>query len=136
MPLGLPTLNAILNSTAAVLLLLGFVFIKQKKVALHRACMLAAFLVSCVFLVSYVVHHLRVGSVPFKGPPALRPIYFAILIPHVLLAITVVPLALTTISRGLKGNIERHRPLARVTLPIWLFVSVSGVVVYLMLYRM
>ena len=136
MPLGLPTLNAILNSTAAVLLLLGFAFIKQKKVAQHRACMLAAFAVSCVFLVSYVVHHLRVGSVPFKGPAALRPVYFAILIPHVLLAITVVPLALTTISRGLKGNIEKHRPLARVTLPIWLFVSVSGVVVYLMLYRM
>ena len=136
MPLALPTLNAILNSTAAVLLLLGFVFIKQKKVAQHRACMLAAFVVSIVFLVCYVVHHLRVGSVPFKGPAALRPVYFAILIPHVLLAITVVPLALTTISRGLKGNIEKHRPLARVTLPIWLFVSVSGVVVYLMLYRM
>src|SRR5258706_11690971 len=127
MPLALPTLNAILNSTAAVLLLLGFVFIKQKKVAQHRACMLAAFVVSIAFLVCYVIHHLRVGSVPFKGPAALRPVYFAILIPHVLLAIAVVPLALTTISRGLRGNIERHRPLARVTLPILLFVSVSAV---------
>lgn len=136
MPIGLPTLNALLNSTAGVLLLLGFVSIKQKKVALHRACMLAAFVVSCVFLVCYVIHHLQVGSVPFRGPRALRPVYFAILIPHVLLAITVVPLALVTISRGLKGNIARHRPLARVTLPIWLFVSVSGVVVYLMLYRL
>ncbi len=136
MPLALPTLNAILNSLAGILLVLGFVFIKQKKIAQHRFCMLAAFGVSSAFLVSYVIHHLRVGSVPFKGPAALRPIYFAILIPHVLLAITVVPLALTTISRGLKMNVEKHRPLARVTLPIWLFVSVSGVVVYLMLYQM
>jgi putative membrane protein len=108
MPLALPTLNAILNSLAGVLLVLGFVFIKQKKIAQHRACMLAA----------------------------LRPVYFAILIPHVLLAISVVPLALTTISRGLKGRLVKHRQLARVTLPIWLFVSVSGVVVYLMLYQM
>jgi uncharacterized membrane protein YozB (DUF420 family) len=136
MPLALPTVNALLNSTAGVLLLLGFAAIKQKKIALHRACMLAAFVVSCVFLVCYVIHHLQVGSVPFRGPAALRPVYFAILVPHVLLAIAVVPLALTTISRGLKGNIAKHRPLARVTLPIWLFVSVSGVVVYLMLYRL
>jgi len=136
MPFGLPTLNALLNSTAGVLLLLGFVAIKQKKVKLHRACMLAAFVVSCIFLVCYVIHHLQVGSVRFRGPAALRPVYFAVLIPHVLLAIAVVPLAVTTISRGLKGNIVKHRPLARLTLPIWLFVSVSGVVVYLMLYRL
>ena len=136
MPLALPTLNAVLNSLAGLLLLLGFVFIKQKKIAQHKACMLAAFGVSSAFLVSYVIHHLQVGSVPFKGPAALRPVYFAILIPHVLLAVTVVPLALTTISRGLKMNVEKHRPLARVTLPIWLFVSVSGVIVYLMLYQM
>jgi uncharacterized membrane protein YozB (DUF420 family) len=136
MPLGLPTLNALLNSTAGVLLVLGFVSIKRKQVALHRACMLSAFVVSCIFLVCYVIHHLQVGSVPFRGPRALRPVYFAILIPHVLLAITVVPLALTTIARGLKGNLAKHRPLARVTLPIWLFVSVSGVVVYLLLYRL
>ncbi len=136
MPLALPTLNAILNSLAGILLVLGFVFIKQKKIAQHKACMLAAFGVSSAFLVSYVIHHLRVGSVPFKGPAALRLIYFAILVPHVLLAVTVVPLALTTISRGLRMNVEKHRRLARVTLPIWLFVSVSGVVVYLMLYQM
>jgi len=132
----LPTINAILNSTAALLLLLGFVFIKQRKIALHRACMLAAFAVSTLFLICYVIHHAQVGSVPFKGPAALRPIYYGILIPHVLLAISVVPLALVTISRGLKGNVVKHRPLARVTLPIWLFVSVSGVAVYLMLYQM
>jgi uncharacterized membrane protein YozB (DUF420 family) len=132
----LPAVNAILNSIAALLLVLGFVFIKQKKVAQHRACMLAAFAVSAVFLVCYVVHHAQVGSVPFRGPAALRPVYFAILIPHVLLAMAVVPLALVTISRGLKGKVEKHRRLARVTLPVWLFVSVSGVVVYLMLYQM
>lgn len=136
MPLALPTLNAILNSLAGLLLVLGFVFIKQKKVAQHRACMLAAFGVSSLFLVSYVIHHWRVGSVPFKGTGALRFVYFAILIPHVLLAISVVPLALTTISRGLKGRVEQHRRIARVTLPVWLFVSVSGVAVYLMLYQM
>jgi uncharacterized membrane protein YozB (DUF420 family) len=136
MPLALPTLNAILNTLAGLLLVLGFVFIKQKKVAQHRACMLAAFGVSSVFLASYLIHHWRVGSVPFKGTGALRLVYFVILIPHVLLAISVVPLALTTISRGLKGRLEQHRRIARVTLPIWLFVSVSGVVVYLMLYQM
>lgn len=132
----LPTINALLNSTAALLLVLGFVFIKQKKVAQHRACMLAALGVSALFLVCYLVHHAQVGSVPFKGPEALRPIYFAILIPHVILAAAVVPLALVTIRRGLKGQVERHRSIARVTLPIWLFVSVSGVAVYLMLYQM
>jgi uncharacterized membrane protein YozB (DUF420 family) len=132
----LPAINAILNSTAAVLLVLGFVFIKQKKIAQHRACMLAAFGVSAVFLVCYLVHHAQVGSVPFKGTGALRLVYFAILVPHVLLAIAVVPMALVSIARGLKGNVAKHKPLARVTLPIWLFVSVSGVAVYLMLYQM
>ena len=136
MPLGLPTLNALLNTLSALLLVLGFVFIKQKKIAQHRACMLGALGVSTVFLGCYLVHHWQVGSVPFKGTGALRALYFAILIPHVLLAITVVPLALTTISRGLKGQVDRHRRIARVTLPIWLFVSVSGVAVYLMLYQM
>jgi uncharacterized membrane protein YozB (DUF420 family) len=136
MPLALPTLNAILNSLSALLLVLGFVFIKQKKIAQHRACMLGALGVSTAFLISYVIHHWQVGSVPFKGTGALRALYFAILIPHVLLAIAVVPLALTTVSRGLKGQVDRHKRLARVTLPIWLFVSVSGVAVYLMLYQM
>jgi uncharacterized membrane protein YozB (DUF420 family) len=132
----LPAVNAFLNSVSAVLLLLGFVFIKRKQIARHRACMLAAFGVSTVFLVCYLVHHARVGSVPYTGTGPLRVLYFAILIPHVLLAAAVVPLALTTIYRGLKGNVVKHKPLARVTLPVWLFVSVSGVVVYLMLYQM
>lgn len=133
---ALPTINALLNSTATVLLLLGFLFIKQKKIALHRACMLSAFGVSVVFLVCYLIHHAQVGHVVFRGPAWLRPIYLAILVPHILLAVAVVPLAIVTIKRGLSGAIERHRPLARVTFPVWLFVSVSGVVVYLMLYRM
>jgi uncharacterized membrane protein YozB (DUF420 family) len=136
MPLALPTLNAILNSTAAVLLLLGFACIKQKKIALHRACMLSAFGVSCVFLVCYLIHHWQVGSVRFSGPAALRLVYLAILVPHVILAIALVPLAVVTISRALKNDVVRHRAIARVTFPIWLFVSVSGVVVYLMLYQM
>jgi uncharacterized membrane protein YozB (DUF420 family) len=132
----LPAVNAILNSVAALLLLLGFFFIRQKKVAQHRACMLSALAVSALFLVCYVIHHAQVGSVPFKGSGVLRTVYFAILIPHVLLAIAVVPMALVTVSRGLKGRVEKHRSLARVTLPVWLFVSVSGVAVYLMLYQM
>jgi uncharacterized membrane protein YozB (DUF420 family) len=132
----LPAVNAVLNSIAGLLLLLGFVFIRQKKIPQHRACMLAAFGVSTVFLVCYLVHHYRVGSVPFRGTGALRVLYFAILVPHVLLAAAVVPMALTTIYRGLKGNVVKHRPIARVTLPVWLFVSVSGVAVYLMLYQM
>jgi uncharacterized membrane protein YozB (DUF420 family) len=132
----LPAVNAVLNSTAALLLVLGFVFIRQKKVAQHRACMLAAFAVSSVFLVFYLVHHYRVGSVPFRGTGALRALYFAILVPHVLLAAAVVPMAIVTVRRGLRSDVLRHRRLARVTLPVWLFVSVSGVVVYLMLYQM
>jgi len=132
--LVLPTINALLNSVAAVLLTLGFVFIRQKKVAQHRACMLSAFAVSALFLVCYLIHHWRVGSVPFRGPAVLRPVYFAVLVPHVLLAAAVVPMALVTIRRGLKNEVVKHRPLARLTLPVWLFVSVSGVVVYVMLY--
>jgi uncharacterized membrane protein YozB (DUF420 family) len=135
-PMILPAVNAVLNSIAALLLVLGFVFIRQKKIAQHRACMLAALGVSTVFLICYLVHHARVGSVPFRGTGAVRLVYFAILVPHVILAAAVVPMALTTVYRGLKGNIVKHRPLARVTLPVWLFVSVSGVAVYLMLYQM
>ncbi|HEY6081426.1 MAG TPA: DUF420 domain-containing protein [Polyangiaceae bacterium] len=144
----LPAVNAVLNSTAALLLLLGYRFIRQARapgidpaaraqaINSHKRCMLSALGVSAVFLVCYLVHHAQVGSVPFKGSGFLRALYFAILVPHVLLAAAVVPLALVTISRGLKGQVERHKSLARVTLPVWLFVSASGVVVYLMLYQM
>lgn len=132
----LPAINAVLNSTAALLLVLGFWFIKQRNIPAHKRCMLSAFGVSTVFLVCYLIHHYQVGSIPFRHGGPWRVLYFAILIPHVLLAAAVVPMALVTISRGLKGQFLRHKALARVTFPVWLFVSISGVVVYLMLYQM
>lgn len=135
-PAFLATLNASLNAASTVFLTAGFFFIRRKEVARHRFCMLTAFGISCVFLVSYLVHHARVGSVPFRGPESLRPVYLAVLIPHVILAALVPVLAIVTIRRALKGDFERHRRIARVTLPIWLYVSVSGVAVYWMLYRL
>jgi putative membrane protein len=132
----LPTLNACLNAAAAAFLVIGFVFIKRRKIRAHKLCMLTAFGISCVFLVSYLVHHARVGSVPFRGAESLRPVYFAILVPHVILAALVPPLALVTLRRGLKDERVRHRRIAKITLPVWLYVSVSGVAVYWMLYRM
>jgi uncharacterized membrane protein YozB (DUF420 family) len=130
----LPTLNAILNATSGLCLLAGYYFIRRKDVERHRRAMLSAFWVSVMFLISYLIHHGRVGSVPYQGTGAMRIVYFAILIPHILLAAAVVPLAIVTLRRGLKGQIEKHRPLARITLPIWLYVSVTGVIVYMMLY--
>jgi uncharacterized membrane protein YozB (DUF420 family) len=135
-PTFLATLNASLNAASTVFLAAGFYFIRRKEVARHRACMLTAFGISCVFLVSYLIHHARVGSVPFRGPESLRPLYLAVLVPHVILAAAVPVLAILTIRRALKGDFERHRRIARVTWPIWIYVSVSGVVVYWMLYRM
>jgi putative membrane protein len=132
----LPTLMASLNTASTLCLLAGYVFIKQKKVTLHKRAMLTAFGISACFLVTYVTHHLVEGDVRFRGQGAWRTVYFAILIPHVLLAMSVLPLAIVTIRRGLTGNIVQHRPLARVTLPIWLYVSVTGVMVYAMLYRL
>jgi putative membrane protein len=134
-PAFLPTLNACLNAAAATFLVIGFVFIKQRRIRAHKLCMLTAFGISCVFLVSYLVHHARVGSVPFRGAESLRPLYFTILVPHVILAALVPPLALVTIRRGLKDERVRHTRIARITLPVWLYVSVSGVAVYWMLYR-
>lgn len=133
-PAFLPTLNAALNTLAAVFLVLGFVFIKRRRIAAHRLCMLSAFTLSCLFLVSYLIHHARVGSVPYAGPDSLRPVYFAILVPHIVLAAAVPPLAILTIRRGLRNDVDRHRRIARVTLPIWLYVSATGVAVYYMLY--
>jgi putative membrane protein len=132
----LPHLNAALNAIAGVLLVIGFVFIKAKKIDAHRRCMLAAFTMSALFLISYVTYHAQVGSRPFTGTGLLRTIYFAILIPHVVLAAAVLPLAIVTLRRGLAMDVARHRKIAKITLPIWLFVSVTGVVVYLMLYRL
>jgi len=131
----LPALNATLNATAATLLLVGYRFIRRGEIRRHRATMLAACGVSTAFLTSYVIYHANVGSKPFPGHGPLRTIYLTILVTHVVLAVTVVPLALITVIRGLRGRYDRHRAIARWTFPIWLYVSVTGVIVYLMLYQ-
>jgi len=130
----LPTLNAALNSLSAVFLFAGYLFIRAKNRDAHRLCMLAAFTCSILFLISYLVYHFQVGSVGFKGQGWIRPVYFTILITHTLLATAVVPLALITLVRALREQFAAHRRIARWTLPVWLYVSVTGVVVYLMLY--
>jgi putative membrane protein len=130
-----PSVNAALNASSAVLLVTGFIFVRRGQIAAHRACMLTAFGLSALFLVGYLVHHARVGSVPFAGTGALRTLYFGLLVPHIVLSAVVLPLALTTIWHGWHGNIATHRRIARWTLPLWLYVSVSGVAVYWMLYR-
>jgi uncharacterized membrane protein YozB (DUF420 family) len=131
----LPAVNASLNAVAGTLLVIAWLLIKRRRIAAHRRVMLAAFAVSALFLMSYVVYHANVGSRPYHGTGWLRTLYFSILIPHVILAAAVVPLAIVTLRRGLARDDVRHRRIARVTLPIWLFVSVTGVVVYLMLYQ-
>jgi uncharacterized membrane protein YozB (DUF420 family) len=130
----LPHLNAALNATSAVLLTAGYACIRSGWIRAHRACMIAAFTASALFLTSYVVYHAQVGSRPFEGTGLLRAVYFAVLVPHVVLAAAVLPLAVVTLRRGLRRDDARHRRIARVTLPIWLFVSVTGVIVYVMLY--
>jgi uncharacterized membrane protein YozB (DUF420 family) len=130
----LPALNAALNSLSAVFLFVGFCFIKSGNRAAHRACMLTAFTCSILFLVFYLVYHSQVGSVAFKGQGWIRPVYFAILITHTILATVVVPLALVTLTRALRERFDAHRRIARWTFPIWAYVSVTGVVVYWMLY--
>ncbi len=132
----LPALNACLNATSAVFLLLGYWQIRQKKITAHRVCMSAAFLTSVLFLSSYLYYHYHHGSTKFQGQGAVRLIYFTILLTHTVLAAVIVPMILLTLRRALKGEFARHRSLARWTLPLWLYVSVTGVVVYLMLYRM
>lgn len=131
-----PKLNAGLNAAAAVLLLAGYVLILTGRRGAHRACMLAALACSATFLGSYVVYHYRVGSVPFLGQGLLRGVYFAILLSHTLLAIAIVPLVALTVARAWRGEFERHRRLARVTLPLWAYVSLTGVVVYWMVYQL
>ena len=132
----LPAVNATLNSIAAVLLVSGYVLIRSGRVAQHRLCMLAAFATSTLFLVSYLVYHAQVGSQPYTGQGPIRAVYFTVLISHVILAALILPLALLTLRRGLRRDDARHVAIARWTLPIWLYVSVTGVVVYWMLYRM
>lgn len=130
----LPTLNAALNSLSAALLVIGFLYIRSKNRQAHKICMLAALASSTLFLVSYLAYHYQVGSVPFKGQGWVRPVYFTILLSHTILAAVVVPLALITLSRGLRQRFDAHRRIARWTFPVWLYVSVTGVVVYWMLY--
>jgi len=132
----LPTLNASLNALSALLALSGYLAIRRGRRALHARLMGGAVAASTLFLVSYVVHHLRAGATPFRGEGALRAVYFAILASHTVLAVAVVPLVLVTLRRALQGRFPRHKALARVTLPIWAYVSVTGVAIYVFLYRL
>lgn len=132
----LPAVNAGLNGTAALFLISGYILIRRGRQQLHKRCMLAALLTSALFLVSYLIYHFNTGSRPFPGQGPIRIVYFTILITHVVLAATILPLALTTTARGLWAQYDRHVRIARWTLPIWIYVSVTGVVIYLMLYQM
>ena len=131
----LPAVNASLNAISGVLLLTGYGLIRTGHITQHRRCMIAAFVASSAFLVCYIVYHAQVGSVPFTRQGFVRPLYFTILITHVTLAATVPPLAIVTLSRGLKGRYPQHIRIARWTFPIWLYVSVTGVLVYVLLYQ-
>ncbi len=131
----LPHLNAILNATCALLLFSGYSFIRAGRVAAHRACQTAAVVVSIIFLVSYITYHYQHGTTRFAGVGLVRPIYFTILISHTMLAIAIVPLVGVTLYRALHADFVRHRRIARITLPLWLYVSITGVIVYLMLYH-
>ena len=131
----LPHVNAFLNGTSAVLLFTGYSFIRARNVIAHRTCQIAALIVSSLFLVSYLVYHYHHGSTRFLGVGFVRPLYFTILTSHTILAVVIVPLIFLTFYRALRGDFIRHRRIARVTLPLWLYVSVTGVIVYLMLYH-
>jgi putative membrane protein len=130
----LPALNATLNALAAVLLATGYVMIRRRQTGAHRRCMIAAFVASALFLTSYVIYHANVGSKLFPGTGTLRLIYFFILGTHVVLAAVILPMAIVTLTRALRGRFEHHKRLARWTLPLWIYVSVTGVVIYVMLY--
>lgn len=132
----LPTLNAILNASAACLLVAGYLFIRRRNVRSHKMCMVAAFATSALFLASYLLYHYQAGSVAFSGQGWVRPIYFFVLITHIILAALILPLALLTLYRALRRDFVRHVKVARWTLPIWIYVSVTGVTIYLMLYRL
>ena len=132
----LPTLNAALNATSAVLLVAGYVLIRRGRREAHRRAMLGAVTCSALFLVSYLAYHAQVGSVRFQGQGWIRTVYFTILLTHTVLAAAIVPLVLVTLTRALQQRFDRHRRLARITFPLWAYVSVTGVVIYLMLYRL
>jgi len=131
----LPAVNATLNAISGILLLIAYAHIRARRIQQHRRFMIAAFATSSLFLVCYLVYHAQVGSVPFTRQGFVRPLYFTILITHVTLAATVVPLAIVTLSRGLKAKYPQHRRIARWTFPVWMYVSVTGVLVYVLLYQ-
>jgi uncharacterized membrane protein YozB (DUF420 family) len=133
----LPALNAGLNAISTLLLLAGFIFIKSENKIAHRNCMVGAFSVSCVFLITYVLHKILVQGVhtPFGGEGFLKPLYYGMLISHIILAIVIVPLILVTMTHAIKGRFEKHRAWARWTFPLWFYVSVTGVLIYFMLYQ-
>jgi len=132
----LPAVNAILNGTSALFLLGGFLAIRKRRVALHRACMISAVAVSILFLVSYLIYHYHAGTTRFTAQGWVRPVYFSVLLSHTVLAMAIVPLVIVTLYRAVKKDFVRHRRIARVTFPVWLYVSVTGIIVYLMLYQL
>ena len=132
---NLPAVNASLNALSGILLLAGYVLIRRRRIETHRKVMIAAFVTSSIFLVCYVVYHAQVGSVRFTRQGFVRPLYFTILVTHVTMAAVVLPMAIVTLTRGLKGRYPQHRRLARWTFPIWMYVSVTGVLVYVLLYQ-
>ncbi len=132
----LPALNATLNATSFVFLVTGWLLIRSGRRQAHKRCMIAALVVSTMFLTSYVIYHLNVGSVPFQKTGWIRTVYFLVLIPHVILAVAIVPMVLITVSRALSNRFDAHKRIAKITLPLWIYVSVTGVIVYLMLYQM
>ena len=131
----LPHLNACLNGTSAILLFSGYSFIRSRNVIAHRACQIAALIVSLLFLTSYLIYHYHHGATPFAGTGLVRPIYFTILLTHTILALAIVPLVILSFYRAFRGDFIRHRRIARITLPLWLYVSITGVIVYLLLYQ-
>ena len=132
----LPAVNASLNALSGVFLLVGYVLIRRRRIAAHRNAMLAAFTTSTLFLISYLFYHWHAGSRPFTGHGAIRYVYFAVLISHIILAAAILPMAIMTLSRGLRGRYVEHKRIARWTFPAWMYVSVTGVIVYVMLYQM
>ncbi|HSB77069.1 MAG TPA: DUF420 domain-containing protein [Terriglobales bacterium] len=131
-----PAINATLNGTSALLIITGRGLIKRGRVAAHRACMIAAVVASTLFLVGYLYYHSRAGVIHFQGQGVVRPAYFAILITHTVLAVIIVPLVVITLARAWRGAFDRHRAIARWTFPVWLYVSITGVIIYVMLYRL
>lgn len=131
----LPHLNAMLNATSGLLLLAGFYFISRRRITAHLRCMTSALVVSCIFLISYLTYHYNHGSTRFTGEGLIRPVYFTILLSHTILAVAIVPLIIVTLRRAWRGDFMRHSRIARWTFPLWLYVSVTGVIVYLMLYQ-